>query len=45
MKSIIENVILSGRFELNTILKKIDTIWVQGSLTDEERGTYQTCAR
>lgn len=37
MKSIIENVIKSGNFELNDILTKIDTLWVQGDLTDEER--------
>lgn len=37
MKSIIENVINSGNFELNDILKKIDVIWIQGDLTDDER--------
>lgn len=37
MKTIIENVILSGRFELSDILKKIDTLWVQGDLTDEDK--------
>lgn len=38
MYTIIKNVIYSGRYELNDMLRKIDTIWVQGSLTDEERG-------
>lgn len=37
MKTIIENVIATGNFELNDMLKKIDTLWVQGDLTDEER--------
>lgn len=37
MKEIIENVILSGNFELTSILKKIDTIWVKGSLSDDDR--------
>lgn len=37
MKTIIENVIISGRYELSDILKKIDTLWVQGDLTDDER--------
>ena len=37
MKTIIENVIATGNFELNDMLRKIDTLWVQGDLTDEER--------
>lgn len=38
MYIIISNVIKSENYELNDMLRKIDTIWVQGSLTDEERG-------
>lgn len=38
MYIIISNVIKSGNYELNDMLRKIDTIWMQGSLTDEERG-------
>lgn len=38
MYIIISNVIKSGNYELNDMLRKIDAIWVQGSLTDEERG-------
>ena len=38
MYTIISNVIKSRNYELNDMLRKIDTIWVQGSLTDEERG-------
>lgn len=45
MKTIIENVILSGRFELSDILKKIDTLWIQGDLTDEDKDALVTLAR
>ena len=37
MYEIIKTVINSGRFELTDILKKIDTLWVQGDLTEEEK--------
>lgn len=37
MYKIIENVIKEGRYELSDILKKIDTKWFQGELTDEEK--------
>ena len=37
MYEVIKNVIRSGSFELTNILAKIDTLWVQGSITDEER--------
>lgn len=37
MYEVTKNVIQSGSFELNDILVKIDTLWLQGSLTDEER--------
>lgn len=37
MYEIIKNVITSGSYELTDILKKIDTIWLQGTLTDDER--------
>lgn len=45
MYTIISNVIKSGNYELNDMLRKIDTIWVQGSLTDEERGELVELAR
>ena len=45
MYIIISNVIKSGNYELNDMLRKIDTIWVQGSLTDEERGELVELAR
>ena len=45
MYTIISNVIKSRNYELNDMLRKIDTIWVQGSLTDEERGELVELAR
>lgn len=37
MYSIIKDVINSGRFELSAMLKKVDALWVQEGLTDDER--------
>lgn len=37
MYDIIKSVIESKRYELTDMLTKIDTIWVQGDLTDEQR--------
>ena len=37
MYEVTKNVIQSGSFELTDILAKIDTLWLQGSLTDAER--------
>lgn len=37
MYQIIKDVITSKRYELRDMLSKIDTIWVQGDLTDEQR--------
>lgn len=37
MYDIIKNVILSGRYELSDMIKKIDTIWLQGDIQEEER--------
>lgn len=37
MYEVIKNVIRSGNFELTDILTKIDTLWLQGSITEEER--------
>lgn len=45
MYQIIKNVITSGRYELNDILGKIDTIWVQGDLTDNQRTELIDLAR
>lgn len=45
MKTIIENVIREGRYDLTQLLKKIDTLWVQGDLTDEEKTALVTAAQ
>ena len=45
MYIIISNVIKSGNYELNDMLRKIDTIWVQGSLTDDQRDELVELAR
>ena len=37
MYQIIKDVIESRRYELTDMLTKIDTIWVQGDITDEQR--------
>ena len=37
MYEVTKNVIQTGSFELTDILAKIDTLWLQGSLTDAER--------
>lgn len=37
MFEIVKNVITEGRYDLSEILRKIDTLWVQGSLTDDEK--------
>lgn len=45
MYEVIRNVILSGRFELVDMLSKIDTIWLQGNLTDNQRAELVDLAR
>lgn len=37
MYEIIKSVIEEGRYNLEDILKKIDTIWIQGSITEEQK--------
>lgn len=37
MYEIIKSVINSGSYELANMLKKIDTVWVQGEVTEEQR--------
>lgn len=37
MYNLIKNVITIGNYELSNLLKKIDTQWLQGNLTDDER--------
>ena len=37
MYDIVKNVIISGDFRLSDMQTKIDTLWVQGDLTEDER--------
>lgn len=45
MKNIIRNVISRNSYDLSGMLKKIDTLWVQGGLSDEEREELIALAR
>lgn len=45
MYEIFKNVINSGRFELSDMLTKIDTIWLQGDLTGEQKAELIDLAR
>lgn len=45
MYSTIKGVIQSGRYELNDMLTKIDTIWLQGGITDDEKTELVSLAR
>ena len=45
MYAVIKNVIVSRNYELADMLTKIDTLWVQGSITEEERAELIDLAR
>lgn len=45
MYDIIKSVIKNGSYELTTMLKKIDTQWVQDSITEEQRTELIELAR
>lgn len=45
MYSIIKNVIENREFELSDIIKKIDTQWVRGSISSQERDELCSIAR
>ena len=45
MYEIIKTVIESGRFELVEMLKKIDKMWLEGNIADEQREELITLAR
>ena len=45
MYEIIKNVISNKRYDLEDITKKIDTLWVQSDLTDEQKEELITLAR
>ena len=45
MYNIVKNVLINGGYDLTEILKKIDSLWVQGKLTDTEYEELNTIAR
>lgn len=45
MYDVVMNVIKSKNYELSDMLTKIDTLWVQGSITEEERAELIELAR
>ena len=45
MYEIVKNVINSKTYELTDILTKIDTLWMQGNLTEEQRTELTALAR
>ena len=45
MYDVIKNVIESGRYELTDMLKKFDTIWLQGGITEEQKNELVQLAR
>lgn len=45
MKAIIKNVISRGGYDLTAILRKVDTLWAEGRLSDEERAELTRLAR
>lgn len=45
MYEITQNVILSGSYALEDMLTKIDTLWVRGSITDDQRQELTAMAR
>ena len=45
MKNVIKKVIESKNYELSDMLKKIDTLWVQGSISEEVKNELSAMAR
>lgn len=45
MYSVVENAIKQGGYNLNEIIRKIDSLWVKGSLTDTEKDSLIVMAR
>lgn len=45
MYEVIKNVIESKRYALDDMLKKIDTLWVQGDITEEQKKELVTLAQ
>lgn len=45
MKIILENVINEGRYDLSDMIKKIETVWVQGDISEEDKNSLIELAR
>lgn len=45
MYEIIKNVILAGNYELVDMLKKINTVWIESNITDEQKTELDELAR
>ena len=45
MYEIIKNVILAENYELVDILKKINTVWIESNITDEQKQELDELAR
>ncbi len=45
MKNVVKKVIESKNYELSDMLKKIDTLWVQGSITEDVKNELSVMAR
>ena len=45
MYDVTKNVIASGRYELADMLRKIDALWLQGDLSDDQRNELVQMAR
>jgi len=45
MYTIIKSIIISGRYELADMLRKIDIIWLQGDISDAEKDELISLAR
>lgn len=45
MYEIVKSVIESGRYELADMLRKVDTLWVQSELTEEQKKELETLAQ
>lgn len=45
MYNVVKSVIETKAYDLADIIKKIDTLWVQGTFTDEQKAELQSMAR
>lgn len=44
MYDIIKNVILNASYSLTDMMKKIDTVWIQGDITDDQKDELKALA-